>query len=525
MPPMPGRPSKGPMPKFPVLMNRAELPKAPISGVKRAIVLLIDFSDNPYIHPSMKFQNLLFSTNNNSLTNYYLEVSYDSFTVNGEARGWYRAPHNYSYYVAGGYGIENQYPNNVQKLVEDAVKLADGTVDFSEYDNDGDGYVDAIFVVHSGPGAEETGSKDDIWSHKWQLSDPSRGCPGRYLTNDGVYVDVYSMEPERMKNNSLVSVGVFCHEFCHVLGAPDLYNTSSGSYVVGRFCLMDKGSWNGSPPGSSPAHISAWLRYLFGWVEPTPVERDNTTWILNARIPAVENESVMYRLLSNPGGNDWSSQSPEPASGEYFLIENRQQIGFDASLPGSGLLIWHIDESQPNNNDANRRLACVMQADTNSSTSTIGEEGDMWEDSEEGFSNSSIPSSHFFDGRPSGVSVTNISSSSEIMSADIKVGLVLLGTVYNYPNPVKSEYTTIFYVPSDTIEARDKIPYFKVTIFNLAGEKVRVLDKEGEEIIPKQRRALWNCKNDNGGEVASGVYFYIIETEGERNRGKITFIH
>lgn len=523
MPPMPGRPSKGPMPKFPVLMNRAELAKAPISGVKRAIVLLIDFSDNPYIHPSMKFQNLLFSTNNNSLTNYYLEVSYDSFTVNGEASGWYRTPHNYSYYVAGGYGIENQYPNNVQKLVEDAVKLADETVNFKDYDNDGDGYVDAIFVVHSGPGAEETGDSNDIWSHKWQLSDLSRGCPGPYLTNDGVYVDVYSMEPERMENNSLVSVGVFCHEFCHVLGAPDLYNTSSGSYVVGRFCLMDKGSWNGSPPGSSPAHISAWLRYLFGWVEPTPVERGNATWIPNARIPAVENESKIYRLLSNPGGNDWSSQSPD--TGEYFLIENRQQIGFDASLPGSGLLIWHIDESQTDNNDANRRLACVMQADTNSSTTTIGEASDMWKSSGGGFSNSSIPSSALWDGTATGVSVTYISASAHIMTATLRVGPVLFGRVYNFPNPCKNGRTIICYIPTDEEELVNKYPHFKVTIFNLAGEKVRVLDKEPDEIDRFVRQALWNCKNDNGGEVASGLYFYIIETEGERNRGKITFIH
>lgn len=514
------------IPRFPRAMEEPGPFSAPPDDSMRTILLFVDFSDNPSGHATAEFDSLLFSQGSNSMADYYHEVSYGGFTVDGDLQGWYRAPQPYTYYAAGGYGVQGRYPNNAQKLVEDVVALADPGVDFSLYDVDGNDTLDGLFVVHAGPGAEETGSPDDIWSHKWNLSDGSQGCPGAYLTDDGVYVDVYSMEPEEFEDGSLITIGVFCHEFCHVLGTPDLYNTQTGAAVVGRFGLMDAGSWNGSPRGSSPAHLSPLFKYLFGWVEPIAVEREGTVEIPSAQIPAVEGEAVFYRILPNPGGCDWDRSGT--GEGEYFLIENRQQVGFDQALPGAGLLIWHVDESQEDNNDQYERLAAIMQADGDPSTRTDGDATDLWRSSVEGFSNSSIPSSSLWDGTPTGASVRNISPSSQLMTADLSVGLLLLGEIYSYPNPFEkrrpTDKVTISYVPTDEERARGITPGFTVTIYNLAGERVRILDGP-EEVNAPWRQAFWDGENDDGEEVASGLYFYIIETAEERNKGRLTFIH
>ena len=142
------------------------------------------------------FDNLIvWSKYWNSSHDYYKKVSYgnlDIVTVNLPSTvGWVTAPQTYSYYVNGQNGI-GSYPHNSQKLVEDIVNLVNPSIDFSQYDNDGDGYVDALFIIHSGSGAEYTGNNNDIWSHAWTTSTPQ--------ILDGVKVYHYSIEPEYWVN-------------------------------------------------------------------------------------------------------------------------------------------------------------------------------------------------------------------------------------------------------------------------------------------------------------------------------------
>ncbi|UCD94904.1 MAG: immune inhibitor A, partial [Candidatus Zixiibacteriota bacterium] len=146
----------------------------------RAVVLLVDFSDNPYFAGVVAgmpadFDSVLFTEGGvnptGSMTEFFLENSYGNFYITGDVYGWYRMPQTYAYYVDGQYGF-GDYPQNAQGLTVDAVLAADGDVDFSLYDNFGpiglpDGEVDALFVVHAGPGREETGSDDQIHSHRW----------------------------------------------------------------------------------------------------------------------------------------------------------------------------------------------------------------------------------------------------------------------------------------------------------------------------------------------------------------------
>lgn len=527
-------------PKFPHLVNVGIKKIDPPLGEKRAVVLLVDFNDNQYTYPSREFDSLIYGENQHSLRDYYTEVSYGKFTISKQSTiaGWYRAPENYSYYVGSEYGLSDPYPYNAQGLVVAACSLADPYVNFADFDEDANDTVDAIFVVHAGPGAEETGYEYYIWSHQWQLSNTGSGCPGAYLTDDGVYVDHYSMEPERFETETgRITVGVFAHEFGHVLGLPDLYDRDGSTYGIGIFCLMAAGSWGQENtkdlPGSSPSHLCAWSKYQLGFISPTGVDRVGISQREDESVAAAATNAVAYRLLEDPGGPDWNWLG---GSGEYFLVENRFRTGFDKSLPGDGLLILHIDDTETDNDDENHPLVGIMQADGDEDflLSGWGSADDLWKNSAYGFGDTSKPANLDYSGNPTGAWVYDIGSADSVITASFWVTPVLLGKVYSFPNPFIinqqpswGKKVIITYIPSDTIELGSQFPEFTVTIYNIAAEKVRVLNTEPDEINRYTRRAFWNLKNDRGDDVVSGTYLYIIETEGdkvERNKGRMTVI-
>jgi M6 family metalloprotease-like protein len=235
------------------------------------------------------------------------------------------------------------YPQNLQGIVADVIPLIDPLIDFSQYDNDNDGFVDSVIFTHAGPGAEITGSANDIWSSAWNLS-VGQG-PGPLLTQDGVSVDNFTFDPEYMVAPGDQTIGVYAHELGHTLfGLPDLYDPDNTSYGVGNWSLMGTGGWNGPlmwvpwigwiPNGASPAWPDAWSRTVMGFEPTIMTDSDLPGWILP---PVDTGPGLVVRL-----------QSPQLGPKEYFLLENRQQIGFDSWLPGTGLLIWHVDEDKWN---------------------------------------------------------------------------------------------------------------------------------------------------------------------------------
>lgn len=380
-----------------------------ITGSKRALVILVDFSDNTSGTPEIHYQEMLFSSgvyNGGSLRDYYAEVSYSQLDLTGDATGWHRLSQNYSYYTNNENGF-GDYPRNAQKLVEDAVLQADQHVDFSRYDNDGDGYVDMVFVVHAGGGAEaDGGNTGKIWSHMWAAKAP--------ISVDGVKVYFYSMEPEDG------TIGVFCHELGHVFGLPDLYDYGYDSRGVGEWSIMAAGSWLGpGHDGSKPAHFDAWSKTFLGWVKPD-VKKANETAVA---VPQVETNKSILKL--------WTKGEP---AGEYFLVENRQKIGFDAYLPGSGLLIWHIDESRSNNDDQSHYKVAVEQADGAfqlENNVNSGDAGDPWPgaNARREFTGNTDPDSRSYSAKVTSVAVTNISDSGSNMTASFSVGAAVDGHV------------------------------------------------------------------------------------------------
>jgi len=277
----------------------------------------------------------------------------------------------------------------------------DPFVDFSEYDTDGDGMVDHIMVVHAGKGQESWNSSDeDIWSHHYYVHDANMSQAGSQpLMADGVRIFGYSMVSEHSQ------VGTFVHEFGHDLGLPDLYDIDGSSYGIGRWGVMSSGSWNGG--GASPAHFCAWSKVKLGWVSPVEVMNPRS----NMTISQVETGGKVYKL---PIGDPLTSD-------EYFLLENRQQVGYDQKLPGSGLLIWHVDDEMYSNTEDHHRLVDLEEANEEIQGDTPYQSGDPWSDNALGFNMYSIPNSLSYGGLPSGWTIKDIGPSEEDMIISIDI--------------------------------------------------------------------------------------------------------
>ena len=305
-------------------------------------------------------------------------------------------PQTLAWYANNNYGIgKGGGAFRSPQLARDAAVAADPTVNFQPYDNDGNGYVDAFIVVHAGAGAEVTGSSGDIWSHKATMSS--------VYNTDNTKIYAYLTIPEDAK------IGVCAHELGHLLfGFPDLYDTDYTSEGIGNWCLMSGGSWNGG--GDVPAHASAWCKANQGWASVT-----NVTTNGSVTIPDVKASHNVLRLSKDA-----------TAGQEYFLVENRQKTGFDADLPGDGLLVWHIDESQSGNTDENHYEVGLIQADAKRDMElghNRGDAGDPYPGSANNaaLSATTTPNTKSFAGQDTCVSLTNISASGPTMTATVTV--------------------------------------------------------------------------------------------------------
>jgi M6 family metalloprotease-like protein len=221
---------------------------------------------------------------------------------------------------------------NSQYLVQDILEvLKTRNIDWSLYDWNGDGFINQLLVIYAGHGMNDSSGSNLIWPHQWWMSEHLKD------KQEGVYcdpipvnyggknykVDCYCALAELTKNDDYGSFGTICHEYTHCFGFPDFY--SDGGLVVGSWDLMDYGNYNGS--GYCPPGYSAHERWLMGWL--TPIELSEATTITD--MPQLAEQPVAY-LVRNDRWQD-----------EYYFIENRQKIGWDATIPGQGVVVFHID--------------------------------------------------------------------------------------------------------------------------------------------------------------------------------------
>ena len=333
----------------PMMLKDTSVNMAPSAGTMRNLVLLVNFSDLAITNTTLEFDNLFnqigYTTDGaaGSVKDYFNEVSYGTYSVVSTVPAAVTLANGYAYY-----GANDAYGNDLRPrlMVQQALAALEARgFDFSTMDGNGDGWVDGLTVIHAGGGEEYSGNDPNyIWSHKWSMSST--------VTYDGVSMRQYHTEPARRGWDSTPStwgitrIGVICHETGHFIGLPDLYDYGYDSQGAGKFCLMAGGSWNGSY-GTKPAHMSAWCKSKLGWVTPTLITGSGYFTLSQAATVAQS-----YKL-----------RGPFPST-QYFLVENRQGVGFDSGLPGTqrGLLIWHVDELMPNNDDQTHYLVDLEEA-------------------------------------------------------------------------------------------------------------------------------------------------------------------
>ena len=302
-------------------------------GQKHFLVILVEFSNLEFKkdsgEPHALFDALLnevgysFNGGTGSARDYYYDNSHGGFEPIFDVYGPVKLDTTYAYYGKNDWSGNDSRPEDA---VIDACRKLDEEIDFSRYDNDGDGEVDLVFMYYAGKGENDGGNSNTIWPHQWEIS-----SAGKSLTLDGKAIDTYACTSELDGSGTLCGIGTACHEFGHAMGLPDLYDTdyedngeAGGLY---SYSLMCGGGYNNN--GHTPPYFNFEERMFLGWLEEKDyLEFGNTG---TYTIPSID-ENVAYRTFTDKDG-------------EYFIYENRSKTGWDAYLPGEGLIVYHADKS------------------------------------------------------------------------------------------------------------------------------------------------------------------------------------
>lgn len=454
------------------------------TGTKKNLVILVEFSDlgfrdnKPFSSSSTDSEiraeyNKLFNNTSytedgavGSVKDFFNEVSYGTLTMESVISPIIKLDSSYVEY-----GESPSATKNSRDMVKEALaKLEAAGYDFKAIWPSSD-EPEGLTFIHAGGGAEYGGNDSAyIWSHQWSLATP--------VTYDGISFSLFHTEPARRgwdsssSSQGLTRIGVICHESTHFFGMPDLYDYTYTSAGLGDFCLMAGGNWNGSDnSGNGPAHPSAWIKYQLGWIVPkTPQSGTNTIGT------SATSNTAYYKFT----GESFSAS-------EYFLIENRQRIGFDKYIPGTtrGILIYHVDETQSDNNDRTHYLVDLEEADgtavwTNdhlANYTNSGLDSDYYRNTTvTAFNDSctSSPNSKSYSSQSSGIDISEISASAATMSFVIPEasnyttfidsltsakGLKFLNTIMKYsPEKTKDELKLL-----DTTEQARINQYFTFT--------------------------------------------------------------
>jgi len=405
-------------------------------GTQPMLVLLASFSDRSGSYTAANFASLAFSTTSNSVRDYYLDASFNQLSLNAATEshgtandgvvGWFNL--GYAHPDTGtGWSVANQL------IAKNVLIAADSYVNFASYDTNSDGYISLnelhLVVVVAGFERSYSNNSPSIWAHRFYFYDTTPPTLDGKILGDPAHSGGYAQVGEIHLDHQ-ATIGIVVHELGHDLTWPDLYDTDGSSDGVGQWSIMGSGNWNYTGSnyyGSTPAFPDAWLKWYQGWISPTAI---NGT-ISSVSIPQAETNASAYLLRPNPGGIDWEWMQ-HSGSGEYFLVENRQQTGYDAGLPGAGINILHIDEGVTYSNSANANeshpLIKFMQADGldellygDSYDYERGDNGDPFPGvtTNRTFNYSSTPSSRLYSGVDSLAAVTSISNSSATMTATL----------------------------------------------------------------------------------------------------------
>lgn len=381
----------------------------PVTGDQKGLVILVEYKDikMTLTNPKDYFTRMLNEPGFNlwngtgSAKDFYEENSNGQFRPTFDVYGPITLSQNRSYYGGNGWGGNDSNP---EVMAIEACQQLDATVDFTQYDRDGDGYIDNVYIFYAGRGEASGGPAESVWPHSWNVT---AGTSTPYVF-DGVRLDRYACSNE-YEGSRPDGVGTFIHEFSHVMGVPDLYATSyTSSFTPGRWSCMDVGPYNNN--GITPPLYGAFERYALSWMEPLPVESP-----VNATLePIGTNKAGIVKTASN---------------NEFFLLENRQQTSWDKYIPGHGMLIWHVDfkESVWNTNKVNNtpehQYVDIEEADNIQSESTRAGDAFPGTANVRSFTDDTKPSMRTWANQALGTPITDIAESAQgIITFKVKGG-------------------------------------------------------------------------------------------------------
>lgn len=325
----------------------------PKTGDVRSVVLLVNFSDTKFTteFAQQRFTRLLneqgYSDDGStgSARDYFIASSNGAFRPQFDVYGPFDLSHDVAYYGANTEknGRINHSPKAAEMVREACTVAANNGVDFSLYDEDDNGTIDNVFIYYAGYNEAEGASEESVWPHRSRITN-GPDYNGKQLNDYAC-----TSELRGSGGNTVCGIGTFCHEFGHVLGLPDLYDVSdSERYTVGQWDIMANGSYNNE--GRTPPSYSAFERFMQGWLQPVQL-----TQVDGYDCMPLTTSNTAYLIAADTF--NYNPESPSPS--EYFLIENRQRVGWDSTynadlqaaersgqlfgaIPGVGLLISHI---------------------------------------------------------------------------------------------------------------------------------------------------------------------------------------
>lgn len=350
-------------PKARKTAQKRHLPSAteqaiPLDMAPHGLIILVSFADESFETQIAEIDSMISGLNYTRTYSYSYYGSTTSVTAVGSARkyfidqsmgqyqpsfdvvGPYTLPQNMAYYGGNDKNGDDKKP---EQMIVDACELANADVDFSIYDNNNDGDIDFVYVIYAGYGEADSNIKNTVWPHAYWVYDGA----GVTKMLDGKRLNSYACSNEinyTSKNNN--GIGTFCHEFSHVLGLPDLYDTkNSGHRTLDDWDILDAGSYNDN--GDNPPAYSSYERFFCGWLTPTILNQPGSYSLEDLKT------SNTAFIITKTGASNLIGNDPNPT--EFFLLENRQKTSWDKPLAGSGMMITKVKYNYDNwyNNTVN----------------------------------------------------------------------------------------------------------------------------------------------------------------------------
>lgn len=306
----------------------------PTTGSPRSLVLLVSFADLDMGESLEDFRDLLnrsgydYNGATGSCRDYYIASSDSLFLPQFDCFGPFKLSRNMEYY--GGNTGQSSSAHGGEMIAEACELAHEAGVNFKNYDLNNDGILDNVFVFYAGHNEAEGGGENTVWPHQSNISYMK-------VRLDGVTVSTYACTSEYKgsRGSTRCGIGTFCHEFGHVIGQPDFYDTGYNYYSVGNWDIMCNGSYNNN--GNTPPPFSAYERMYEGWLHPKQL-------LLPGQYTLTDIPFRKEAYLIAAETHNLSGTSPNPS--EFFLLDYRSGTSvWDSYLPNSGLIVWHIDYS------------------------------------------------------------------------------------------------------------------------------------------------------------------------------------